>query len=113
MSRKRSLILTAAMVAIYAAALAALLAVRAFAGGGYVTATERPYAEVCFPRRAWSARAQDRPCDIIERPAEDGSGRLWLGTRGADAAECHLPNPWEARGRFVVHCHRLPDHPRA
>jgi hypothetical protein len=74
-----------------------------------VFATQARAVEVCFPARFWNARAEDRPCDMIGRPAEDGSGYLYLGTLGADAAVCSIPNPYEERGRFSVKCHRLPN----
>jgi hypothetical protein len=74
-----------------------------------VTATESPAAEICFPARLWSssASAEDRPCDLIGRPQEDGSGLLTLGTIGADAAVCVIPNVYEERGHFSVRCHRV------
>jgi hypothetical protein len=86
----------------------------AFAEGEFtVTATESDAAEVCFPRADWStaygASAEDRPCYTISRPQEDTSGRLLLGTLGADAATCVIPNVFEERGHFAIHCHRLPD----
>jgi hypothetical protein len=78
-------------------------------GAGSVRATEAPAVEVCFPAADWSAREEDRPCDLLKRPQEDGSGRLTLGTLGADAAVCIIPNPWEERGRFAIRCRRLPN----
>jgi hypothetical protein len=74
-----------------------------------ITATEAPGAEICFPARLWSAWPEDQPCDLLERPTEDGSSTLYLGTRGADAATCVIPNPYEQRGRFSVSCHRVPN----
>jgi hypothetical protein len=70
-------------------------------------ATEHPAAEICFPKAAWSAIAEDRPCYLIERPQEDGSGSLRLGTVGADAAVCAIPNVQEEQGHFAVQCHRV------
>jgi hypothetical protein len=90
------------------AAALAVLALLAPAGGARpVVATEAPGAEVCFPARLWSAYAEDRPCDLLQRPAEDGSGFLYLGTLGADAAVCVIPSPYEERGRFAIPCHRV------
>jgi hypothetical protein len=66
-------------------------------------------AEVCFPRESWDANIEDLPCDILNEPQEDGSGMLILGTLGSDAAECLIPNPYEERGQFVIHCHRVPN----
>lgn len=76
----------------------------------HIVATSQPAAEVCFPAKLWSAaNPEDRPCTTVRRPAEDGSGDLILGTVGADAATCAIPNPYEERGRFVIHCHRVPN----
>jgi hypothetical protein len=95
------------------AKVAVLVAVLAPAGAAVAStpmaATESPGAEVCFPAASWSARSEDRPCDVIGRPMEDGSGSLTLGTLGADAATCVIPNPYEERGRFVIHCRRVPN----
>jgi hypothetical protein len=79
------------------------------AGGG-VVATERAAAEVCFPQRLWNAYREDLPCDLLQRPQEDGSGRLTLGTLGSDAAICVVPNPYEQRKTFQIACHRVPNH---
>lgn len=76
--------------------------------GSAVFATEAPAVEVCFRTADWDARGEDRPCDVLERPQEDGSGRLTLGTLGADAAVCVVPNPYEERGRFAIRCRRVP-----
>jgi hypothetical protein len=98
------------VIAVFLAVLALLAPAGGASGGqGSITATESAGAEVCFPARAWSAYSEDRPCDLIERPREDGSGFLYLGTLGADAATCVIPNPYEKRGRFVIHCHRVPN----
>jgi hypothetical protein len=77
-----------------------------------IAATESRAVEICFPSADWSTgtvSAEDRPCDVLSRPEEDGSGRLVLGTLGADAATCRIPNVYEERGRFTVVCHRLPN----
>jgi hypothetical protein len=76
-----------------------------------VTATEHVATEICFPVADWNGTAspEDRPCDTLYRPFEDGSSQLLLGTIGADAATCVVPNVFEERGRFVIHCHRLPN----
>lgn len=71
--------------------------------------SEAPGAEICFPVADWSAYSEDRPCDLLSRPQEDGSGRLVLGTLGADAAVCVLPNPAEERGKFGAKCNRVPN----
>lgn len=97
------------MIAKAAVFVALLAPVGAAAASTPMVATESPGAEVCFPAAAWSAHFEDRPCDVIERPREDGSGFLTLGTLGADAATCVIPNPYEERGRFVIHCHRVPN----
>jgi hypothetical protein len=77
------------------------------------TGTEAAATQICFPARSWStaygASAEDRPCDVLFRPQEDGSTRLVLGTVGADAAVCVVPNPYEERGHFDVECHRVPN----
>lgn len=72
--------------------------------------TEAPGAEICFPDADWNtgtASSEDRPCDLLSRPQEDGSGRLVLGTMGADAAVCVLPNPAEESGDFGAQCWRV------
>jgi hypothetical protein len=99
------------VIAVFLAVLALLAPAAGGASGGQgsITATESQGAEVCFPRALWSAYLEDDPCDLIERPREDGSGFLYLGTLGADAATCVIPNPYEERGRFVIHCHRVPN----
>jgi hypothetical protein len=74
-----------------------------------ITATEAPGAEICFPARLWSAYSEDQPCDLLERPREDGSSTLYLGTRGADAAVCTIPDVFEERGKFSLSCHRVPN----
>lgn len=80
---------------------------------GIVATTEAPGVEVCFPVSDWSvaygASAEDRPCDLLYRPQEDGSSRLILGTLGADAAVCTIPNPYEERGHFTISCRRVPN----
>lgn len=80
-------------------------------GSGIIAATEAPGVEICFPVSDWStaygASAEDRPCDLLGRPQEDGSSSLILGTIGADAAVCVIPNPYEERGRFTIQCHRV------
>lgn len=75
---------------------------------GRATATEQHAVEICFPTNSWGDGAEDRPCDVLQRPAEDGSGYLTLGTLGADAAICTIPNPYEERGRFAIQCRRVP-----
>lgn len=90
-------------------AVGAVAGIATAAESAPVTATQAPAAEICFPAGEWSARAEDRPCDLVSRPQEDGSGDLILGTVGADAADCTIPNPYEERGHFVVHCHRVPN----
>jgi hypothetical protein len=74
-----------------------------------VTVTEGPALLTCFPAESWDGRSEDRPCDVIGQPEEDGSGFLRLGTVGAAAAACTIPNPYEERGRFAIRCHRVPD----
>lgn len=76
-----------------------------------VLATEAAAVEICFPVADWNgtAPAEDRPCTSVTRPYEDGSGRLTLGTVGADAANCVIPNVYEERGRFAIHCKRVPN----
>jgi hypothetical protein len=80
---------------------------------GVYAATEAPGVEICFPSADWStaygASAEDRPCDLLGRPQEDGSSRLYLGTVGADAAVCTIPNPYEERGHFTIQCRRVPN----
>jgi hypothetical protein len=74
-------------------------------------ASEAAYVSSCFPDSAWSggtASWKDRPCDVLVRPAEDGSVRVLQQTAAYELAECVLPNPREERGRFVAHCHRVP-----
>jgi hypothetical protein len=105
-------------VALPCLAMLAIASVAIACDGGTVTTTEHRAAEICFPAASWggpgsTASAEDRPCDVIGRPQEDGSGSLRLGTVGADAAVCTIPNPYEERGRFAVRCHRVPDRPVA
>lgn len=68
---------------------------------------QAPGAEICFRAADWNANPENRPCDIVGRPYEDGSGRLYLGTAGADAAYCNVPNVHEERGHFGVSCRRV------
>lgn len=88
------------------------VATEAHSDTSYVT-TEKVGVEICFPRETWNPPASspvtedDRPCDILNRPEEDGSSRLYLGTLANDRAECVIPNPAEERGEFVIHCHRV------
>jgi len=82
--------------------------------GHTVVATEQSATEICFPARLWggpgsTASPEDRPCITVNRPQEDGSGALTLGTVGADAAVCTIPNPYEERQRFTIRCHRVPN----
>lgn len=74
-----------------------------------INATEAPGTEICFPKASWNAYDEDRPCDMIWRPFEDGSTTLYLGTVGADAAVCNIPNPYEERNHFAIICHRVPN----
>jgi hypothetical protein len=97
------------MIATLLTALALLAPTTAPVASTPVTATESPAAEICFPQKSWDARQEDDPCDLIGRPEEDGSGFLYLGTIGADAATCIIPNVFEERGRFSIACHRVPN----
>lgn len=83
----------------------------AFAASAHadIVATQHSGTEVCFPARLWSAWWEDDPCITTQRPQEDGSSTLYLGTVGADAAVCTIPNPFEERGRFTLRCHRVPN----
>lgn len=114
MTTPRKLLLALALPVVYLVALGLVLCIGTHAAtvpGRYV-ATEAEGIEVCFPARSWNtgtASYEDRPCDLLRRPQEDGSGRLYLGTIGADAAVCVIPNPYEERGRFAVRCHRVPN----
>jgi hypothetical protein len=97
------------------AAAKALMIVTALLGGPAAAVagpslptTEAPAAQVCFPKRAWSASPDDRPCYRFLRPQEDGSGRLIVGTFSTTEAVCPIPNVTEERGRFALHCHRVP-----
>lgn len=108
--KSKSLLAAAFMLALYLAVLALTLAGTSAAApdppGSY--ATSQVGAEVCFPFQLWDPANKDRvPCDIINAPQEDGSGRLYLGTLSNDQAECLIPNPAEERGRFTIQCHRV------
>jgi hypothetical protein len=95
------------MIATALALLALLAPASASTAPTPITATESHAAEICFPQRLWSARQEDDPCYLIGRPQEDRSGFLTLGTIGADAATCVIPNVFEERGRFSIRCHRV------
>lgn len=89
-------------------ALLAVAAVAMASEGGRIVATSQAGAEVCFPAKSWDApNAEDRPCTTVYRPYEDGSGELILGSVGADAATCTIPNVYEERGHFAIQCHRV------
>lgn len=77
---------------------------------GAIVATEGPGAEACFPAKVWNrgvVAEEKRPCDVLYRPQEDGSGTLVLGSEVADYAVCTIPNPREEHGHFTIRCHRV------
>jgi hypothetical protein len=97
------------------AAAKALILVTALLGGPAAAVagpslptTEAPAAQVCLPKRLWSASPEDRPCYRVLRPHIDGSGRLVVGTFSITEAVCVVPNVTEERGRFALRCHRVP-----
>lgn len=102
----RFTVLLVVLVATYCGAVGACAAV-----GGDSGASEAAYVSSCFPDAAWSSGSASwraRPCDVLVRPAEDGSVRVLQQTAAYELAECVLPNPREERGRFVAVCHRTP-----
>lgn len=60
-------------------------------------------ARLCFPAALWNAPDHERPCYRIDRPYEDGSGRLVIK---ADTirADCAIPNVHEEPSQFAIHC---------
>jgi hypothetical protein len=74
--------------------------------GTQATATTTPTTTRCFPAATWSADDGQRPCYRITRPAEDGSGRLVLGTAAQAQATCVIPNVAEEPRRFAIRCTR-------
>jgi hypothetical protein len=97
------------------AAAKALILVTALLGGPAaavtgpsIPTTEAPAAQVCLPKRLWSASVEDRPCYRVVRPHVDGSGRFIVGTPTTTQAVCNVPNVTEERGRFTLDCHRVP-----
>lgn len=102
----RFAVLMVAMVATYCGAVGVCAAVVGDSG-----ASESTYVVSCFPDASWStgsASWKDRPCDVLVRPAEDGSVRVLQQTAAYELAECVLPNPREERGQFTASCHRVP-----
>ena len=65
-----------------------------------------PTLRTCFPVELWSAHPADRACYRIDRPAEDGSGVLRLGTAGRTVAVCSIPSLYELRANrtFSIRC---------
>lgn len=75
-----------------------------------VVAVEGHDVEVCFPKRLWNdgtVPQENRPCYLVGVPAEDGSGRLNLGTEGYEQAVCTVPNVAEEHGQFSIPCRRV------
>lgn len=107
MTNRRKLTLALALPAIYLLSLAGAIA-HADSDPPAAYAHSHVGAEVCFPARLWSAPSIDGlPCDTINAPEEDGSGRLYLGTLANDLAECTIPNVREERAHFTITCHRV------
>jgi hypothetical protein len=66
------------------------------------------YAVECFPAAQWGpAPDTERPCTIVNRPAEDGSVRVIQATASQRLGVCILPNPAEESGSYVARCQRV------
>lgn len=73
-----------------------------------MAAVEGRDVEDCYPKASWGpAPDEDRPCDMLGVPMEDGSGTLNLGTLGRELATCTIPNPQEEPRHFVIRCVRI------